>query len=114
MAVETLVTCTNIDNLSQECTNVDDHFSPRTTDTPSFTPFTLKLCFFIQVAGDKQLIKEGIRVVKHGGSYILVGLVHPNSELGITAEQIIRKCLTVRGNYKKGKSRELKMGIKYS
>ena len=40
---------------------------------------------------------EGMRVVKPGGSYTLVGMVHPNSELDITAEQIIRKCLTIRG-----------------
>lgn len=42
-----------------------------------------------------------MRVLKHGGSYILVGLVHPNSKLeNVTAEQIIRKCLTIRGKAK--------------
>ena len=51
------------------------------------------------MAGDKQVIKDGIRVLKHGGKYVLVGLVHPNSQLDITAEQIIRRCLTVEGNF---------------
>jgi threonine dehydrogenase-like Zn-dependent dehydrogenase len=40
---------------------------------------------------------EGMRVIKPGGHYTFVGLVHPNSELDVTAEQIIRKCLTFRG-----------------
>ena len=28
-------------------------------------------------------------------------MVHPNSELNITGEQIIRKCLTIKGNIEK-------------
>lgn len=45
----------------------------------------------------KKVLAEGIRVVKPGGSYAFVGLVHPNSKFDVTAEQIIRKCLTIRG-----------------
>jgi hypothetical protein len=30
-------------------------------------------------------------------------MVHPHSELNITGEQIIRKCLTIKGNEKKKK-----------
>ena len=51
------------------------------------------------MAGAKQLVKEGIRVLKPGGRYVWVGLVHPNSHLDITAEQIIRKCLTIEGKF---------------
>ena len=43
------------------------------------------------------MFPEGMRVIKPGGHYTFVGLVHPNSELDVTAEQIIRKCLTFRG-----------------
>ncbi|MBJ6368398.1 zinc-binding dehydrogenase [Snuella sedimenti] len=50
-----------------------------------------------EVAGIKELIPQGIQLLRPGGDYILVGLVHPNSELGITAEQIIRKCITIKG-----------------
>ena len=38
-----------------------------------------------------------MRVVKPGGTYILSGMVHPDSKLDVTAEQIIRKCLTIYG-----------------
>jgi len=51
----------------------------------------------IEAAGVKSLVEEGVRLCRAGGTYILVGLVHPDSELGITAEAIIRKCLTLRG-----------------
>ena len=42
-AVEMWVTSTNIDSLSQDYTNLDDHFSQTTIDTPRFKPFTLLL-----------------------------------------------------------------------
>ena len=50
-----------------------------------------------EVAGLKKLIPQGLALLRPGGGYILVGLVHPDSELGITAEQIIRKCLYIKG-----------------
>ena len=51
----------------------------------------------IEVCGFAGVIKEGYRCVKPGGTYVLVGLVHPKSALSITAENIIRKCLTLVG-----------------
>ncbi|MEE2888724.1 MAG: zinc-binding dehydrogenase [Planctomycetota bacterium] len=58
----------------------------------------------IEVAGVKSVVEEGINLCRIGGSYIFVGLVHPDSALDITAETIIRKCLTLRGvhNYAPG------------
>jgi putative phosphonate catabolism associated alcohol dehydrogenase len=50
-----------------------------------------------EVAGVKELIPQGVNLLRPGGEYILVGLVHPDSELMLTAEQIIRKCITIRG-----------------
>ena len=50
-----------------------------------------------EVAGIKELIPQGIELLRPGGDYILVGLVHPDSKLDITAEQIIRKCLRIKG-----------------
>ena len=38
-----------------------------------------------------------MRALKPGGVYVLVGMVHPQSKLDITAEQIIRKCITITG-----------------
>lgn len=50
-----------------------------------------------EVAGIKELIPQGLKLLRPGGEYILVGLVHPDSALGITAEQIIRKCIRIKG-----------------
>lgn len=50
-----------------------------------------------EVAGIKQLVPQGLQLLRPGGDYILVGLVHPDSDLGITAEQIIRKCIHIKG-----------------
>lgn len=50
-----------------------------------------------EVAGVKQLIPQGLELLRFGGDYILVGLVHPDSEMSITAEQIIRKCISIKG-----------------
>ena len=43
------------------------------------------------------MITEGIKLLRPGGVYVLVGMVHPDSELDITGEQIIRKCITIKG-----------------
>ena len=56
----------------------------------------------MEVGGVKKVFLEGMRVIKPGGNYTFVGLVHPNSELDVTAEQIIRKCLTFRGVHNYG------------
>jgi putative phosphonate catabolism associated alcohol dehydrogenase len=50
-----------------------------------------------EVAGVKELVPQGLKLLRFGGEYILAGLVHPNSQLTITAEQIIRKCLKIIG-----------------
>lgn len=51
----------------------------------------------VEVCGVKSVVKQGLTLLRPGGQYILVGLVHPDSQLDITAETLIRKCLTVRG-----------------
>jgi putative phosphonate catabolism associated alcohol dehydrogenase len=51
----------------------------------------------IEVAGDPQLVPTGVRLLRPGGHYVFVGMVHPQSALEITGEQIVRKCLTLRG-----------------
>ena len=52
----------------------------------------------IEAAGASSLVPEGIRLLRPGGYYAFVGMVHPGTQLeGVTGEQIIRKCLTIRG-----------------
>lgn len=51
----------------------------------------------LEVAGVSALIPEGIRLLRVGGHYGFVGMVHPHSQLELTGEQIIRKHLTLFG-----------------
>jgi threonine dehydrogenase-like Zn-dependent dehydrogenase len=51
----------------------------------------------IEVCGNSDVVPNGIKLLKPGGAYMFVGAVHPNSSLTITGEQIIRKCLTIKG-----------------
>ena len=51
----------------------------------------------IEVTGSSKVIRAGVSALRTGGYYIFVGMVTPDSNLSITGEQIIRKCLRIRG-----------------
>jgi threonine dehydrogenase-like Zn-dependent dehydrogenase len=51
----------------------------------------------LEVAGTATLVPEGIRLLRPGGYYGFVGMVHPQTQLDLTGEQVIRKCLTIYG-----------------
>ena len=52
----------------------------------------------LEMAGEAAVVPEGLRVLRTGGVYVFVGMVHPDTALpGVTGEQIVRKCLTLRG-----------------
>ena len=53
----------------------------------------------IEAAGDPAAVPEAIRWLRPGGHYELVGLVHPDSRMDLTAETVIRKCLTLHGTH---------------
>ena len=57
-----------------------------------------------EVAGAKEVVPQGVQVLRNGGFYGLVGLVHSDSALTVNAEVIIRKCLTLRGVHNYGPS----------
>ncbi|CAF4399845.1 unnamed protein product, partial [Rotaria sp. Silwood2] len=42
------------------------------------------------VCGVPNVVNDGLRLLKPGGLYLFVGMVHPHSQLNITGEQIIR------------------------
>ena len=50
-----------------------------------------------EVAGVPELVAEGLRLLRPGGFYCFIGMVHPRTELVLTGEHIVRKCLTIRG-----------------
>jgi threonine dehydrogenase-like Zn-dependent dehydrogenase len=51
----------------------------------------------IEAAGVPSIVNEGLRMLRPGGHYLFVGMVHPDSALNITGEAIIRGCVSVRG-----------------
>ena len=51
----------------------------------------------VEVAGNAALVPAGVAALRPGGFYIFVGMVHPDTHLQLTGEQVIRKCLTIRG-----------------
>jgi threonine dehydrogenase-like Zn-dependent dehydrogenase len=71
-----------------------------------------KIDVAIEVCGDPIVVPEGMKVLKPGAAYIFVGMVHPQSKLEISGEQIIRKCLTIRGihNYE---AKHLKQSVDF-
>ncbi|CAF1531350.1 unnamed protein product [Adineta steineri] len=58
---------------------------------------TNKIDVMVEVCGVSEVVNDGIRLLKPGGIYLFLGMVHPHSVLNITGEQIIRKCLTIKG-----------------
>lgn len=56
----------------------------------------------IEAAGVPSVFPEGLKLLRPGGHYVLVGMVHSESDLRVTGESLIRGCVTVRGvhNYR--------------
>ena len=51
----------------------------------------------IEAAGVPSIVAEGLRMLRPGGHYLFVGMVHPDSALNLTGESIIRGCVSLRG-----------------
>jgi len=50
-----------------------------------------------EVAGTAAVVPEGVRLLRPGGFYAFVGMVHPATTLALTGETVVRRCLTIRG-----------------
>lgn len=66
----------------------------------------------IEVAGSSSLVKEGLEALRPGGTYVWAGMVHPETQLNITGEDVVRKCATIHGvhNYS---PEHLSRGLKF-
>lgn len=51
----------------------------------------------MEVCGVADVLRDGLKALRPGGVYVLIGLVHPKSSLPFTAEDLIRKCVTLIG-----------------
>ena len=50
-----------------------------------------------EVAGTSSVVPEGVRLLRPGGFYAFVGMVHPATAIELTGEAVVRRCLTIRG-----------------
>lgn len=50
-----------------------------------------------EVTGNAAVVAEGVRLLRPGGTYTWVGMVHPDTRLELTGETVIRRCLRIRG-----------------
>lgn len=50
-----------------------------------------------EVCGNKDGLPQGVRALRVGGTYVLIGLVHRDSRMNILAQTVITKCLTLIG-----------------
>jgi len=59
----------------------------------------------VEACGQSEVLKEGLELMRYGGHYVLVGMVHPQTPLSqITGYQIIQKCATIHGTHNYGPS----------
>jgi len=59
----------------------------------------------VEACGQPEVLKEGLEVMRYGGHYVLIGMVHPQTSLSqITGFQIIQKCASIHGTHNYGPS----------
>lgn len=51
----------------------------------------------IEVCGDPSVVPLGIRMLRIGGRYVLGGVVNPGSDFTLDGNDLVRKCVTLRG-----------------
>ena len=51
----------------------------------------------LEVTGNSAVIPAGVAALRPGGHYVWAGMVHPETQLDLTGEAVLRKCLTLRG-----------------
>lgn len=51
----------------------------------------------IEVAGVAAAVPQGVAALRPGGHYVWAGMVHPDTALKLTGEDVVKKCLHIRG-----------------
>ena len=55
--------------------------------------------YVIEVTGDSKSIEKGIKYLRIGGSYILLGAIYPGNTFTLDSSEIITKCLQIIGRH---------------
>ena len=51
----------------------------------------------VEVAGAAEAVGQGMQILRVGGRYVWAGMVHPQTQLSLTGEEVVRKCVDIRG-----------------
>ena len=51
----------------------------------------------VEVTGSSAVVPQGVQVLRPGGHYVWAGMVHPETALALTGEDVVKKCLEIRG-----------------
>jgi putative phosphonate catabolism associated alcohol dehydrogenase len=51
----------------------------------------------VEVTGSASAIPQGMQVLRPGGMYVWAGMVHPETALALTGEEVVKTCLQIRG-----------------
>ena len=58
--------------------------------------------YAIEVTGDPDVISDGIKFLRIGGTYILLGAIYPGNKVTLDSSATITKCLTISGMHNYG------------
>ena len=58
--------------------------------------------YAIEVAGTPNVISDGLKFLRIGGTYILLGAIYPGNEVTIDSSTVITKCLNISGRHNYG------------
>jgi threonine dehydrogenase-like Zn-dependent dehydrogenase len=60
-------------------------------------PTGLRADAVFETAGSSEVVADGLPLLRPGGYYAFIGMVHPATALDLTGETVVRRCLTIRG-----------------
>ena len=53
----------------------------------------------IELSGSASAVETGIRLLRIGGRYVLIGSTYPTPPIALDPESVVRRCLTIVGNH---------------
>ncbi len=57
----------------------------------------LRADLVVEVAGASAVVRQGLDLLRVGGHYVWAGMVHPETPLALIGEEVVRKCIEIRG-----------------
>lgn len=55
--------------------------------------------YVIEVAGNPDVISDGVKFLRIGGTYVLLGAIYPGNKFTVDSSDVITKCLNISGRH---------------